>query len=192
MLLLQTHLEQQLTWVEVRILLEQSHIEHGALTTTTPATVNLTSGIVEAFINVAGDINVTVNGTFNYNNNNNTGTQRFISYNPYQVQNHKTVEFTGTLNLNGIIGGSTSCTVSTGCVTVGVEHQLLFGNGGGSSSPMVQASRGSTFENSGTINIDGKSTIGIMIDSEGTQSGYQSRTLNSGTIKCWRKRKYRL
>ena len=155
---------------------------NGALTTTTPATVNLTSGVVEAFINVAGDINETVNGTFNYNNNNNTGTQRFISYNPYQVQNHKTVEFTGTLNLNGIIGGSTSCTFSTGCVTVGVEHQLLFGNGGGSSPVMLQASRGSTFENSGTINIAGKSTIGIMIDSEGTQSGYQSKTLNSGKI----------
>ena len=74
---------------------------NGALTTTTPATVNLTNGIVEAFINVAGDINETVNGTFNYNNNNNAGTQRFISYNPYEVQNHKTVEFTGTLNLNG-------------------------------------------------------------------------------------------
>jgi hypothetical protein len=152
----------------------------GATPLSTAASVNISAN-QDAFINHVDNRDVNINGTYTVNNlNRGYGTIRFISYNPYYVQTtDKTVNFNGTLNLNGI--NSATCTLSAGCVLVGVEHQLLFGDGGGGTPAMLTAR--STFDNKGTINITGgNQTIAIMIDSEGTQSPFRSYTKNSGTI----------
>ncbi len=152
----------------------------GVTPLTTAASANISAN-QDAFINHVDNRDVNINGTYTVNNlNKNYGTIRFVSYNPYMVQTtDKTVNFNGILNLNGI--NSASCTLSSGCVLVGIEHQLLFGNGGGTSAAMLTSR--STFDNTGTINITGgNQTIAIMIDSEGTQSPFRSYTRNSGTI----------
>ena len=152
----------------------------GATPLTTAASANISAN-QDAFINHVDNRDVNINGTYTVNNlNRNYGTIRFVSYNPYMVQTtDRTVNFNGVLNLNGI--NSATCNLASGCVLVGIEHQLLFGNGGGTSAAMLTSR--STFDNTGTINITGgNQTIAIMIDSEGTQSPFRSYTRNSGTI----------
>jgi hypothetical protein len=134
-----------------------------------------TNSAPNAIINVAGDINVVVDGTWTVNNNSPAGSVRFISYNPYEVATvtatDRTFEFKGILNLNNV--GTRELT--------GVEHQLLAGNGGGSGTVLAGAT--SIFKNSGTINLSsGDYIVGINIDSEGTQFKKQAQTINSGHI----------
>ena len=141
---------------------------------------SLTNGaygsVTNAFYSMVNNSNVNIKGNFNIQNTD-TGTSntyRFISYNPYNVTSKGiTVDFSGTMDLHGKTTGNS--------VLVGVEHQLLYGNGSGTSPAMLTGN--SIFENTGTINLaSGTQVIGIMVDSEGTQSPYKSYTINSGTI----------
>lgn len=66
---------------------------------------------------------------------------------------------------------------------VGVEHQLLSCNGGGPFSCTRNNNSYSIFENNGEIILNsGYFTIGILIDSEGTQFLSESQTINKGKI----------
>ncbi|MCP1224273.1 autotransporter domain-containing protein [Sebaldella sp. S0638] len=142
--------------------------------------LSLTNGaygsVTNAFYSMVNNSDVNIKGNFNIQNTDtfSSNTYRFISYNPYNVTSQGIkVDFSGTMDLNGKTTGNS--------VLVGVEHQLLYGNGSGTSPAMLTGY--STFENTGTINLaSGTQVIGIMVDSEGTQSPYKSYTINSGTI----------
>ncbi|MDR2878425.1 MAG: autotransporter domain-containing protein [Fusobacteriales bacterium] len=134
------------------------------------------SSVTNAFYSMVNNSDVNIKGNFNINNTDTTSarTHRFISYNPYNVTSKGIkVDFSGTMDLNGKTAGDS--------VLVGVEHQLLYGNGSGVMPSMLTGY--SVFENTGIINlVSGTQVIGIMVDSEGTQSPYKSYTINSGTI----------
>ena len=142
--------------------------------------LSLTNGaygsVTNAFYSMVNNSDVNIKGNFNIQNTDtaSSNTYRFISYNPYNVTSQGIkVDFSGTMDLNGKTTGNS--------VLVGVEHQLLYGDGSGWSPAMLTGY--STFENTGTINLaSGTQVIGIMVDSEGTQSPYKSYTINSGTI----------
>ncbi|MCP1225881.1 autotransporter domain-containing protein [Sebaldella sp. S0638] len=147
----------------------------GATTATFTGPQTGTNASPNAIINVAGDINVAINGTWTVNNNSPAGSVRFISYNPYEVATStatdRTFEFKGILNLNNV--GNRELT--------GVEHQLLAGHGAGSGTVLAGAT--SIFKNSGTINLaSGDYIVGINVDSEGTQFIKRAQTINSGHI----------
>ena len=103
----------------------------------------------------------------------------FISVNPYdyyETPGDKTFSFQGNVTLNS---GSSSL--------VGIEHQLLNGDGGGTSNPVNQVV--STVENNGTITLgNGQNMIGMMLDTEyyGSPANYKfaqpPQTNNNGTI----------
>ncbi len=147
----------------------------GVTTSTYTGPTAGTTASPNAIINVAGDINVAINGTWTVNNNSPAGSVRFISYNPYEVATvtatDRTFSFNGVLNLNNI--GNRELT--------GVEHQLLAGNGSGGGTVLPGAT--SIFRNNGTINLNsGDFIVGINIDSEGTQFLKRAQTINAGHI----------
>jgi len=82
----------------------------------------------------------------------------FISVNPYdyyETPGDKTFSFQGNVTLNSNGGSS----------LVGIEHQLLNGDGGGGSNPVNQVV--SIVENNGTITLgNGQNMIGMMLDTE--------------------------
>ena len=106
----------------------------------------------------------------------------FISVNPYdyyETPGNKTFSFQGSVTLNSNGGNSGS--------VVGIEHQLLNGDGGGGSNPVNQVV--SIVENRGNIILDhGKNMIGMMLDTEYTNDpqkykfSQQPQTNNEGKI----------
>ena len=117
---------------------------------TTPYTMNAVfSHVVPMSVTMTG--NYVVNSTASHN-------ILFISVNPYdyyETPGDKTFSFQGNVTLNSNGGSS----------LVGIEHQLLNGDGGGGSTPINQVS--SIIENKGTITLgSGQNMIGIMLDTE--------------------------
>ena len=143
----------------------------------TSAASYASNGSPVTVFNYVDNYDYTVEGDWTFTNTGSANsTTMFLSYNPYQVIDPagKTVEFKGNLTLN-----HTNPTVNY--MTLGFEHQLLYGNGGGSNAAMLTGY--STLLNSGTITLNtGQNMIAIMIDSEGTQSPLMSYTTNKGTI----------
>ena len=139
---------------------------------TTPYNMN-------AVISHVVPMNATVKG--NYVVNSTAGHNiLFISVNPYdyyETPGDKTFSFQGNVTLNSNGGSS----------LVGIEHQLLNGDGGGGSVPVNQVA--SIVENKGTITLaSGQNMIGIMLDTEyfGSPSNYKfaksPQTNNNGKI----------
>ena len=117
---------------------------------TTPYNMN-------AVISHVVPMNATVKG--NYVVNSTAGHNiLFISVNPYdyyETPGDKTFSFQGNVTLNSNGGSS----------LVGIEHQLLNGDGGGGSVPVNQVA--SIVENKGTITLaSGQNMIGMMLDTE--------------------------
>ena len=144
---------------------------------------------VNAVISHVNDYDVTVSGTYKLISEYPTtagSVPSFISLNPYDTgkftAGDKIFTFNGTLYLESKNGGG----------ALGIEHQLLaHGPSGGESFPNV--ANGSTtniLENKGNIILnEGKSLIGIAIDTEYFTSGYlggafqkKPKTINSGKI----------
>ncbi|WP_335983810.1 autotransporter-associated N-terminal domain-containing protein, partial [Fusobacterium polymorphum] len=102
-------------------------------------------------------MNVTMTGNYVVNS---TATHNilFISVNPYdyyETPGDKKFSFQGNVTLNSNGGSS----------LVGIEHQLLNGDGGGGSVPVNQVA--SIVENRGTITLaSGQNMIGMMLDTE--------------------------
>ena len=102
----------------------------------------------------------------------------FISVNPYdyyETPGDKTFSFQGNVTLNSNGGSS----------LVGIEHQLLNGDGGGGSNPVNQVV--SIVENNGNITLgNGQNMIGMMLDTEYYGSYYKftqpPQTNNNGKI----------
>ena len=136
---------------------------------------------MNAFYSMVGDFNTTMTGNYTVNNTRSDGkTTIFISYNPYEVNTTtKSVTFNGTVTLNNSTNGGQN-------VLVGVEHQLLGCNNGGSFSCSTSIGNApSIFENLAGSQIvlnNGINMIGIMVDSEGTQLTQRSETMNNGEI----------
>ena len=139
---------------------------------TTPYNMN-------AVISHVVPMNATVKG--NYVVNSTAGHNiLFISVNPYdyyETPGDKTFSFQGNVTLNSNGGSS----------LVGIEHQLLNGDGGGGSVPVNQVA--SIVENKGTITLaSGQNMIGMMLDTEyfGLPSNYKfaksPQTNNDGKI----------
>ena len=139
---------------------------------TTPYNMN-------AVISHVVPMNATVKG--NYVVNSTAGHNiLFISVNPYdyyETPGDKTFSFQGNVTLNSNGGSS----------LVGIEHQLLNGDGGGGSFPVNQVA--SIVENKGTITLaSGQNMIGMMLDTEyfGLPSNYKfaksPQTNNDGKI----------
>ncbi|MEX6495437.1 autotransporter-associated N-terminal domain-containing protein, partial [Fusobacterium animalis] len=124
-------------------------------------------------------MNVTMTGNYVLNS---TATHNilFISVNPYdyyETPGNKKFSFQGNVTLNSTGGSS----------VVGMEHQLLNGDGGGGHTPVNQVV--STVENSGTITLgNGQNMIGMMLDTEyyGLPANYKfsqpPQTNNNGKI----------
>ena len=124
-------------------------------------------------------MNVTMTG--NYVLNSTAGHNiLFISVNPYdyyETPGNKTFSFQGNVTLNSNGGSS----------VVGIEHQLLNGDGGGGTNPLNQVV--SIVENKGTITLgSGQNMIGMMLDTEyfGNSAYYKftqpPQTNNEGKI----------
>ena len=139
------------------------------------------NSIMNAFYSMVGNFDTTMTGDYTVTNTRSDGrTTIFISYNPYEVNTTaKTVKFDGKVTLNNSMNGGQN-------VLVGVEHQLLGCNIGGSFSCSGNIGNApSIFENavgSQIILNSGINMIGIMIDSEGTQLTQRSETINNGEI----------
>ena len=124
-------------------------------------------------------MNVTMTGNYVVNS---TATHNilFISVNPYdyyETPGDKKFSFQGNVTLNSNGGSS----------LVGIEHQLLNGDGGGGSVPVNQVA--SIVENRGTITLaSGQNMIGMMLDTEyfGLPANYKftkpPQTNNEGKI----------
>ena len=143
----------------------------------TSAASYASNGSPNAVFNYVDNYDYTIEGDWTFTNTGSTRTTTmFLSYNPYEVvaPAGKTVEFKGNLTMN-----HTNPTLNY--MTLGFEHQLLYGDGGGNTASMLTGY--STLLNSGTITLNsGQNMIAIMIDSEGTQSPLMSYTINKGTI----------
>ncbi|MEJ6463822.1 autotransporter-associated N-terminal domain-containing protein [Fusobacterium nucleatum] len=115
------------------------------------------SASMNAVISHVVPMSVTMTG--NYVLNSTAGRNiLFISVNPYdyyETPGDKTFSFQGNVTLNSNGGSS----------VVGIEHQLLNGDGGGGTNPVNQVA--SIVENRGTITLGtGQNMIGMMLDTE--------------------------
>ena len=138
---------------------------------TMSATMNAVfSHVVPMNVNMTGDY--ILNSTANRN-------ILFISVNPYdyyETTGDKTFNFNGNVTLNSNGGSS----------VVGIEHQLLNGDGGGSTDPTGHQVA-SIVENNGNITLgNGQNMIGMMLDTEYYGSYYKftqpPQTNNNGKI----------
>ncbi len=132
------------------------------------------NSIMNAYYSMVGNFDTTMTGDYTVTNTRSDGRSTiFISYNPYEVNTTaKTVKFDGKVTLNNSMNGGQN-------VLVGVEHQLLGCNNGGSFSCSTNIGNApSIFENAAGSQIilnSGINMIGIMIDSEGTQLTQRSK-----------------
>ncbi|AMD95275.1 autotransporter-associated N-terminal domain-containing protein [Leptotrichia sp. oral taxon 847] len=114
-------------------------------------------GIMNAVFSHVVPMNVTMTGNYSLNSTADHNIL-FISVNPYdyyETAGDKTFKFNGNVTLNSNGGSS----------VVGIEHQLLNGNGGGGANPVNQVV--SSVENNGNITLgSGSYMIGMMIDTE--------------------------
>ncbi|CAN2326351.1 hypothetical protein NCTC15132_05685 [Fusobacterium sp. oral taxon C10] len=163
----------------------------GGSETQLPANSSYGYAKFNTFISDVLDHDVNVTGNYTMRSTAASKFPMFVSLNPYQVgkfsQGDKTFRFSGTLNLHG-----TSSATSGGIV--GFEHQLLAGDGSGT-SPSTYVNNGSTtsilqITNGATVNlVSGYNMIGIMIDTEyfnnNTNSYFRKKpqTRNDGVIK---------
>ena len=118
-------------------------------TMSVPSMNAIFSHVVPTSVNMTGDYTLNSSASRNI---------LFISVNPYdyyETPGDKTFDFNGNVTLNSNGGSS----------VVGIEHQLLNGNGGGGRNPDNQVA--SIVNNSGTITLgSGSNMIGMMIDTE--------------------------
>ena len=138
-----------------------------------------TSGtrVMNAVFSHVVPMDVTMTGNYILNSTANHNIL-FISVNPYdyyETPGDKTFSFQGNVTLNS--GGSS---------VVGIEHQLLNGDGGGTTDPTGHQVA-SIVENNGTITLgSGSSMIGMMLDTEYYGSYYKftqpPQTNNNGKI----------
>ena len=128
------------------------------------------SHVVPMNVNMTGDY--ILNSTASHN-------ILFISVNPYdyyETPGDKTFSFQGNVTLNSSGGSS----------VVGIEHQLLNGDGGGTTDPTGHQVA-SIVENNGNITLgNGQNMIGMMLDTEYYGSYYKftqpPQTNNNGKI----------
>jgi len=118
-------------------------------TMSVPSMNAIFSHVVPTSVNMTGDYTLNSSASRNI---------LFVSVNPYdyyETPGDKTFDFNGNVTLNSNGGSS----------VVGIEHQLLNGNGGGGRNPDNQVA--SIVNNSGTITLgSGSNMIGMMIDTE--------------------------